>query len=256
MMGTSFSATLVMLWMPPMMTRATMTARSPATNSGLSFGMAVVTLATMALAWTVQPMPKEASRARMAKMMPSHFMWSRRSRAYMAPPIISPFSPLTRYLTAMMVSEYLVAMPRRPVIHIQRTAPGPPRAMAVPTPTMLPVPMVEDRAVVSAPNWLTLPVASGSGVTDSLMALKTSFWMKPVRMVMKMCVPNRMMMRGQPHRKSETAVTALTIIICRLPLRFSFSKQKRCIKFTIHDCFKVVLFLIIKSKLAVYRLSW
>jgi hypothetical protein len=40
------------------------------------------------------------------------------------------------------------------------------------------------------------------------MALKTSFWINPVRMVMKICVPNRMMMRGQPHRKSETAVTA------------------------------------------------
>ena len=59
--------------------------------------------------------------------------------------------------------------------------------MAVPTPTMLPVPMVADNAVHSAPNWLMSPGASGSLVTDSLMAVGSLRWMKPVRKVRKMC---------------------------------------------------------------------
>ena len=74
-------------------------------------------------------------------------------------------------------------MPNTPVIHIQNTAPGPPAMMAVPTPTMLPVPMVADSAVHSAPNWLMSPGASGSLVTDSLMAVGSLRWMKPVRKV-------------------------------------------------------------------------
>ena len=38
-------------------------------------------------------------------------------------------------------------------------APGPPNSRPVPTPTMLPVPMVAARAVVSAPNWVMSPSA-------------------------------------------------------------------------------------------------
>ena len=41
-------------------------------------------------------------------------------------------------------------MPKKPTTHIQNTAPGPPKATAVPTPAMLPVPMVADRAVAQA----------------------------------------------------------------------------------------------------------
>ena len=51
-------------------------------------------------------------------------------------------------------------MPNTPVSHIQSTAPGPPAATAVATPTMLPVPIVAASAVVSAPNWLTSPSPS------------------------------------------------------------------------------------------------
>ena len=86
----------------------------------------------------------------------------------------------------MMVSAYFVAMPNTPVSHIHSTDPGPPRAMAVPTPTILPVPMVEDSAVVKAPNWDTSPSVPSSRVTLMRIALKMSFWIKPVRIVMKM----------------------------------------------------------------------
>ena len=42
--------------------------------------------------------------------------------------------------------------PKTPVIQHQKTAPGPPRATAVPTPIIFPVPMVDASAVVRAPN--------------------------------------------------------------------------------------------------------
>ena len=67
---------------------------------------------------------------------------------------------MIRYFTASSASAYLVAMPKTPVSHIQSTAPGPPAATAVATPTMLPVPIVAASAVVSAPNWLTSPSPS------------------------------------------------------------------------------------------------
>jgi len=51
-------------------------------------------------------------------------------------------------------------MPTRAVIHIQNTAPGPPSAMAVATPAMLPVPMVAARAVVSAWKGVIWPSSS------------------------------------------------------------------------------------------------
>ena len=41
-------------------------------------------------------------------------------------------------------------MPTSPIIHIQKSAPGPPAAMAVATPAMLPVPTVAESAVMSA----------------------------------------------------------------------------------------------------------
>ena len=75
----------------------------------------------------------------------------------MGPPLISPLSLVMRYLTASTASPYLVAMPKKAVIHIQNTAPGPPETMAVATPAMLPVPMVAESAVISAPKWLMSP---------------------------------------------------------------------------------------------------
>ncbi len=53
-------------------------------------------------------------------------------------------------------------MPTSAVIHIQNTAPGPPSAMAVATPAMLPTPMVAARQVISAENGLTSPGRLGS----------------------------------------------------------------------------------------------
>ena len=51
-------------------------------------------------------------------------------------------------------------MPKSAAIHIQNSAPGPPATMAVATPTMLPVPMVAESAVHSAPKLDTSPSPS------------------------------------------------------------------------------------------------
>jgi hypothetical protein len=55
-----------------------------------------------------------------------------------------------RYFTAKVFSTKLVISPTKAEIHIQNTAPGPPKKMAVATPAMDPVPMVEAKAVAKA----------------------------------------------------------------------------------------------------------
>lgn len=70
--------------------------------------------------------------------------------ANIGPPACSPLSSTSRYFTATTTSAYFVAIPTKAVTHIQNSAPGPPTAIAVATPAMLPVPMVADSAVISA----------------------------------------------------------------------------------------------------------
>src|SRR5690554_934512 len=60
---------------------------------------------------------------------------------------------LVVYFTKMHSQDgftVLVAMPNTAINHIQNKAPGPPAAMAVATPAILPVPIVADRHVISA----------------------------------------------------------------------------------------------------------
>ena len=55
-------------------------------------------------------------------------------------------------------------MPTSAVIHIQNTAPGPPSAIAVATPAMLPTPIVAARQVISAAYGVTSPCCAPSPV--------------------------------------------------------------------------------------------
>ena len=136
--------------------------------------------------------------------MPSHFIFRPRSSAYMAPPCMRPSGVFTRYLTAISDSAYFVAIPNTPVSQHQSTAPGPPRAIAVPTPMIFPVPMVDARAVASAPNWLTSPSAPSSFETESGIPFVIVFlWINPVLKVRKICVPRRSTIIPQPHTKSS-----------------------------------------------------
>ena len=66
-------------------------------------------------------------------------------------------------------------MPKNPVIQHQKTAPGPPKAIAVETPTILPVPRVAAKVVASAPKLLNFESETLSGVIDSFIALRVFF---------------------------------------------------------------------------------
>ena len=108
----------------------------------------------MELAWVILPMPKAEQTAKRAKRTamtrptgpPMPFFM-----AYMGPPAISPTLFVSRYFTANTDSPYFVDSPKAALIHIQTMAPGPPKTMAVATPTMFPVPMVAESAVIS--DW-------------------------------------------------------------------------------------------------------
>ena len=112
------------------------------------------------LAWGRLPVPKELTTVATAKNTASHFMLSRRSMTYMGPPTMWPSSSVMRYLWDRVTSTNLVVMPKKAVIHIQKSAAGPPRKTASATPPMLPVPTVPDMAVVSAWKWVASPGSS------------------------------------------------------------------------------------------------
>ena len=151
-------------------------------------------------------MPKEAMAVKMAKSTAIVFQPKPFSRAYIGPPSIFPLGVFWRYLMASRPSAYFVEMPKTPVSQHHSTAPGPPRAMAVATPMMLPVPMVAARAVANEPNCDTSPVASGSRFTERRMAFKMWRWGKRRRMVRKICVPNSRMIIGHPHSRLLNSV--------------------------------------------------
>src|SRR5699024_3478088 len=124
---------------PPKITKAV---RIATTTPTIHTGTPVLAFTTLAIALTcvAHPIPKEANPANTANIMPrtfpSFFHLSPRERAYMAPPCILPSFFFTLYLTAIRDSEYFVAIPKTPDSQHQSTAPGPPKAMAVPTPTI------------------------------------------------------------------------------------------------------------------------
>ena len=119
-----------------------------------------------------------------------------------------------------MTSENFVAIPRSAVIHIQKSAPGPPQWMAHAAPAMLPIPTVADSAVVRAWKCETSPGSLGSSYRPLVTAkpwAKWRSWTKPSRTVRKMPVPSRAItlsgivspLTGIPKllKKSFTALT-------------------------------------------------
>ena len=60
-----------------------------------------------------------------------------------------------------MQLENFAVIPKTAVIHIQKTAPGPPTWMATATPAMLPSPTVAERALVRARKCEISPLSSG-----------------------------------------------------------------------------------------------
>lgn len=82
-----------------------------------------------------------------------------------------PSAFLTRYLKANNDSPYFVAIPKNPISHIHKIEPGPPQATAVPTPIILPVPIVEAKAVAKAPKGEMLPASLSSLDSINLIAI-------------------------------------------------------------------------------------
>lgn len=76
----------------------------------------------------------------------------------------------TRYLMASRPSEYRVAMPSTPVSQHQKMAPGPPAAIATPTPMMFPAPMLAARATIRELNGEMSPLSVWSFTKYSLRA--------------------------------------------------------------------------------------
>ena len=68
----------------------------------------------------------------------------------MGPPIYFPSSSETLVATAIVTSTIFVVMQTKLAIHIQKIAPGPPKPIAVATPTIFPAPIVPARAVETA----------------------------------------------------------------------------------------------------------
>ncbi len=159
MNGTSRSHTAAMERIPPRITIAVSAVITAPVIHGDTWNVSWAS-ELIEFACTMQPMPKAATAVNAAKTTASQRRPRPRSSAYMGPPAMVPCGVRMRYFTASTASPYLVAMPKTPVNHIQSTAPGPPAATAVATPTMLPVPMVAASAVVSAPNCETSPSPS------------------------------------------------------------------------------------------------
>ncbi len=99
-------------------------------------------------------------------------------------------------------------MPSKPVSQHQKTAPGPPKATAVETPMILPVPKVAARVVARAPKaerfWEGLESYSPffSLVTDIRKAFPIWRWGMCSFNVKKRWVPINKNRRGQFQRKS------------------------------------------------------
>ena len=133
----------------------------------------------IALVCTADPMPKIVKHAKTLNQMAANFAHQgtlpsgrlkRCSHTCMAPPIISPFESMVRCFMEMNTSVYFVAMPKTPVSHIHKTAPGPPDKTAVATPTIEPVPNVEASEVTIAPKFEISPFAWSSEEIESFRA--------------------------------------------------------------------------------------
>ena len=121
----------------------------------------------------------------------------------MGPPTYSPSSS-TRQRTARTASAYLVAMPKNPPIHIQNTAPGPPRAMAPATPTRFPVPTVAARAVHSA--WKSPAPFSPREEKNRRSAFpKQVTWTNPVRQEISTPAPRIKITSQGPQMRLRTS---------------------------------------------------
>ena len=144
--------------MPPSITTATgitirmpMSPRSCQVFSRCNSG-SVTTVMSDSVSWLacithrhpiIANMQKKRAIGRSLGLMPS-------VSTYIGPPCTLPRLSLPLYIIASVPSKNLVAIPNSALTHIQKMAPGPPIAMAIATPAMLPMPTVLLMALISA----------------------------------------------------------------------------------------------------------
>lgn len=94
-------------------------------------------------------------------------------------------------------------MPKMPVTQHQKTAPGPPKAIAVETPMIFPVPRVAARVVERvAKTERLLPSPASEGDTERQIAFIIFFCGRRSFMVKYKCVPMSRNRRGPLHKNS------------------------------------------------------
>ena len=110
--------------------------------------------------------------------------------------------------------------------HIQNTAPGPPSATAPATPTMLPVPIVADSAVLADWKGVSfLPFLICDVLKNDLKAApKNLIWKKFVRSVRITPVKNISKRVGVPHTKELIAVKKSVTVFHRQNKNFKIFK--------------------------------
>ena len=95
-------------------------------------------------------------------------------------------------------------MPKNPITHIQKSAPGPPPAMARATPPMLPSPTVAERAAERAWKWVMAPGSSGRSYLPRVTAtpwVSALNWTNLVQTVKRIPAPMRTKNVHGPHMK-------------------------------------------------------
>ena len=121
---------------------------------------------------------------------------------------------MVRYLIARSPSAYLVAIPKNAATIIQKSAPGPPAAIAVATPTIFPVPMVAESAVHRAPKLVTSPSPPSSFFTMNFSAFPRCLTCKrPNRVVNRIPVNRIRMISGSPQTTPSNHVIKLLICV-------------------------------------------
>ena len=113
----------------------------------------------------------------------------------------------SRKWTASIDSAYFVAIPNKAASHIQKSAPGPPSAIAVATPTIFPVPIVADNAVHSALKLESSPPSPCSDFRKIDLSANSSCENCTPRKttVRKIPVARIKTMSGTPHTKPSMA---------------------------------------------------
>ena len=202
MNGTTADETVAIDCNPPRTTSATISARMMLVQTGSSPNEPCIA-SLIEFACVVVPIPSiPAAAPKKAKSFASqsHFSPIPISIYRIGPPDISPFLSTVRYLMERSPSAYFVAIPRKAAAHIQKSAPGPPAAIAVATPTMFPVPMVAASAVQSDLNEVTSPSPSFVAVKMRASAIGSFvIWSTFKRTVSKSPVPMSRTSIGSPQ---------------------------------------------------------